>query len=370
MRIVVDAMGGDFAPREIVAGALLAAQGFSSQGEGEKKPVEILLVGHPESIRESFPHPLPPTVQIVPATETIEMGDLPVDALRKKRDASLVVAAQMVKNGEADALVSAGNTGAVTAAAHLLWRCLPGVARPAIATLLPKQEGRFVLIDSGATVDCTPQNLLQFALMGQAYAEALGIPNPKIGLLNIGEEETKGNSLTKQAYALLKERLPNFIGNVEGKTLFDGSHDVVVCDGFVGNVVLKTAQGTSSLLKKMFKEAMPQNPLLRFLVAYGLKAGWEGIRAKTDYAEYGGAPLLGVKGLCFICHGHSNAKAIKNAICQVVKEYEFRLNDRITERIRSYEEGRETPPLAMEAPSSPQGVPVREYPQDLKNEHG
>ncbi len=359
MRIAVDAMGGDYAPQEIVAGALLAAQSFASE-DTAKSNIQILLVGRSDLLQKYLPSALPPGVQVIPASETIEMGDLPVDALRKKRDASLVVAAQMVKNGEADALVSAGNTGAVTAAAHLLWRCLPGVARPAIATVLPKEEGKFILIDSGATVDCTPQNLLQFALMGQAYAEVLGSRDPKVGLLNIGEEETKGNSLTKQAYALLKERLPQFIGNVEGKTLFDGPHDVVVCDGFVGNVALKTAQGTSSLLKKMFKDAMPQNPFFRLLVGYALKPGWERIKTKTDYAEYGGAPLLGVRGLCFICHGHSNARAIKNAICQVVKEYEYHLNERITERIQAQGDGADTLPFTNEARSGISSPPKPE----------
>lgn len=340
-------MGGDFAPQEVVEGALLAAQNLVSELR-IKNNIEIFLVGNPELIQMYLPKALPQTIRVVPASETIEMGDQPVDALRKKRDASLVVAAQMVKTGEADALVSAGNTGAVTAAAHLLWKCLPGVARPAIATVLPKKGGHFVLIDAGATVDCTPQNLLQFALMGQTYAEVLGSPAPKIGLLNIGEEETKGNSLTKQAYSLLKEQTPHFMGNVEGKTLFEGPHEVVVCDGFVGNIVLKTAQGTSSLLKSMFRDALPQNPLLRLLVNYALRPGWERIKIKTDYAEYGGAPLLGVKGFCVICHGHSNAKAIKNAIYQVIKEHQYRLNDRIMERIHAHGDAKERPPLPKE----------------------
>jgi glycerol-3-phosphate acyltransferase PlsX len=234
----------------------------------------------------------------------------------------------MVKNGEADAFVSAGNTGAVTAAAHLMWRTIPGIARPAIATVIPCKTGFFVLLDSGATVDAEPNHLYEFAIMGAAYAEVvLGVRSPKIALLNIGEEASKGNSLTKAAYKLL-EKLPNFVGNIEGKNVFEGGADVVVCDAFVGNVLLKTAQGLGAFVIEMFKDSLPKNYLARLPLVF-LKGGINRMLKRMDYAEYGGAPLLGVDGICFICHGHSNAKAIKNALILAQRGHEQQLVSKI-----------------------------------------
>lgn len=323
MRIALDAMGGDDAPKEIVAGAILAAPLMHG---------EILLVGDREAIAAVHPSALPENVKIVHTPGIIEMHEEPANAVRRKRDSSLVVGAEMVKNGEADAFVSAGNTGAMTAAAHLSWRCVPGIARPAIATVIPSRKGVFVLLDSGATVDAEPENLLDFAIMGQVYAESvLGIPNPVVGLLNIGSEESKGNKLTKETYKLFKEKLPGFGGNVEGKYLFRGEFDVVVCDAFVGNVLLKAAQGLGEFVFTTFKESLPKNPILRLPLLF-LRSGAKRLKKRLDYAEYGGAPLLGVNGICIICHGHSNAKAIKNALLMAQKGYEKQILKTISEK--------------------------------------
>ncbi len=324
MKIALDAMGGDNAPIEIVKGAIEVA----SQLEGE-----ILLVGDPNAISHVQTGPLPNNVKIVESTQIVEMHESPVDALRKKKDSSLVIAANLVKTGDADAFISAGNTGACAAAAHLFWKCLPNVSRPAIATLLPSREGNFVLLDSGATVDADARNMVDFALMGSAYAETMmGIKTPRIGLLNIGEEETKGNALTKASHKAIAASIPNFIGNVESKEIFDGVADVVVCDAFVGNVLLKAAEGIGELLIDMVRDAFPKNSLLRSLTKLMMKEGLLKIQKKTDYAEYGGAPLLGVNGLCIICHGRSSAKAIRNAILAAQREHRSHLNDLISHR--------------------------------------
>lgn len=331
MRIALDAMGGDYAPKEIVAGAVAAAPEVNGT---------ILLIGRRDAILSVHPQPMPPQIEIVDAPEIVEMDDEPVSAVRRKKDSSLVMGATMVKNGEADAFISAGNTGAVTAAAHLLWKTIPNIARPAIATVIPSKTGFFVLLDSGATVDAEPHHLVEFAIMGSVYAEhVLGKDSPRIALLNIGEEPTKGNALTKAAYKML-EGMPNFAGNIEGKYVFDGVADVVVCDAFVGNVLLKTAQGLGTFVMEMFKESIPKNPIARLPLLF-LKSGINRMRKKMDYAEYGGAPLLGVDGLCFICHGHSNAKAIKNAIVLAQRGHDRNLIATIAEqtaRMRSGEE--------------------------------
>ena len=328
MRIALDAMGGDYAPKEIVAGALQAAPEMHG---------EILLVGQTDAIKAVSPGQLPKNIRIIQAPEIIEMHDEPANAVRRKKDSSLVVGAELVKKGEADAFVSAGNTGAVTAAAHLFWRTVPNISRPAIATVIPCRTGKFVLLDSGATPDADSENLLEFAIMGSVYSETvLGVKNPRVGLLNIGEEESKGNALTKATYKLLKEKLPNFKGNVEGKNVFYGDFDVVVCDAFVGNVLLKTAQGLGEFVLELFKETLPRNPILRFPLIV-LKGGLKRMKNKMDYAEYGGAPLLGVNGICFICHGHSNAKAIRNALVLAQAGHERHLIQLIAKRAKKNE---------------------------------
>ncbi|MGQ9657463.1 MAG: phosphate acyltransferase PlsX [Fimbriimonadales bacterium] len=307
MRIAVDAMGGDHAPHEIVLGALESARQVS---------FEILLVGDTEQIEALLPTRGRPANLIVHhASQVITMDDAPVMAIRRKRDSSLVVAAKLVKEGKADALVSMGNTGAVGVVAKLLWGGLPHVDRPAIATVLPTYAGRCVLLDSGATVDCSPRQLLDFALMGQIYAaQVLEIANPRVGLLNIGEEATKGNSLTKEAYQLLQTQLRDeFVGNIEGKTFYEGLADVVVCDGFVGNIFLKTSEGVAEMVMKVVKEELTRNPLNKLPLAL-LRSSFGRIKRRLDYREWGGAPLLGVDGVCIIGHGRSDRYAVRQAI--------------------------------------------------------
>lgn len=321
MRIAIDAMGGDNAPDEIVRGAVEAAP----QIEGE-----VLLVGDREKIHAVLNGAIPKCVSVVHTTETIDMHDAPVEALRKKKDSSLVMAATLVRDGKADAMISAGNTGAATAAATMYWKCLPGISRPAIATVFPCRGGRFVFLDSGATVDADANNLLDFAIMGSAYAKTvLGIKRPRVGLLNIGEEESKGNALTKQAFPLLRERIECFVGNVEGKDMWRGVADVVVCDAFVGNVVLKSSEGLGELIFDLIKDQLSANAVRMLATFLFLRAPFRELKRQTEYDEYGGAPLLGVNGLCIICHGRSNAKAIRNAILIAKREYKEQMNDLI-----------------------------------------
>jgi phosphate acyltransferase len=318
MRIAVDAMGGDLAPQEIVLGALESARQVS---------FEILLVGDTEQIEALLPvRGRPANLTVYHASQVITMDDAPVMAIRRKRDSSLVVAAKLVKEGKADALVSMGNTGAVGVVAKLLWGGLPYVDRPAIATVLPTYTGRCVLLDSGATVDCSPRQLLDFALMGQIYAaQVLEIPNPRVGLLNIGEEATKGNSLTKEAYQLLQSRLKDeFVGNVEGKTFYEGVADVVVCDGFVGNIFLKTSEGVAEMVMRVVKEELTRNALNRLPLAL-LKPAFSRLKRRLDYREWGGAPLLGVDGVCIIGHGRSDRYAVRQAIAVAAQAVANRL---------------------------------------------
>ncbi|MEW6696175.1 MAG: phosphate acyltransferase PlsX [Bacillota bacterium] len=309
-RIALDAMGGDHAPMEIVRGARDAAHELG---------VHIILVGDEEKIqRELDGDTAGGLITIVHAPEVVEMDEHPVNAIRKKKNSSIVVATQLVKEGVADAVVSAGSTGAQMASSLLILGRIAGVDRPAISTLLPTAKGVVALLDVGANVDCRPQHLKQFAVMGSLYAEkVLGLPNPKVGLLNIGSEETKGNDLTLASYGLLKEAEIHFIGNVEGRDLFLGSTDVAVCDGFVGNVVLKSAEGLAMSILGMFQQEMGrlEDILGRERIMHILG----GFKRRMDYAEYGGAPLLGVDGVSVISHGSSRARAIKNAI-RVAKE--------------------------------------------------
>jgi len=309
MKIAIDAMGGDFAPKEIVAGTVQAARAYP---DIEK----LWLVGDERAIRaEIGKHPGPPgPLEIVHASENIGMDESPATAVRKKRDSSIVRAIDLVKTGQADALFSAGNTGAVVAGATLRLRTLPGVERPAIATIMPTPEKAFVLIDAGANTDCTPKMLAQFAVMGSVYAKAiLGRAEPVVGLLSIGGEDAKGNATTKEAFRMLDVSGMNFRGNVESHDIFRGGIDVVVCDGFVGNVVLKTAEAVAQVAMRWFRQEFKANPL-HMLGALLMSRGIARIRRRTDPARYGGAPLLGVNGICVIGHGASNALAVESAI--------------------------------------------------------
>lgn len=307
MKIAVDAMGGDFAPAAIVQGAVDA---FRQYG------VEVILVGRRETIEKELSKigASDLKIEIAHCEEVVGMDEHPASAVRKKRDSSIVVATKLVKEKKADAVVSAGSTGAQMAAALFYLGRIPGVLRPATAIPMPTIDGVSVLLDSGANVDSEPENLVQSAAMGAIYAEAvLGIKNPKVGLLNIGEEETKGNKLVIETYPLLKNSTLNFIGNVEGKDLNYGKADVIVCDGFVGNVVLKTCEGLATAMFTLIKKGI-QSSLIAKIGGLLVLPSLRGLKKRLDFAEYGGVPLLGVDGITMICHGRSDARAICNAV--------------------------------------------------------
>lgn len=321
MSIALDVMGGDHAPEAIINGALEALPHLRTK---------LILVGDKSKIQHLLPTPLPNNVELVHASQSVDMEEKPLDAYRKKKDSSLMVAAQLVKNGHARALVSAGNTGAVSATSLLQWRQVAGVHRPAIASHLPNRHGGFVLLDAGASPDVDPEHLVEFAIMGRAYAQKLmGRVNPKVQLLNIGEEEGKGNAFAKQAYRLL-ERHSWFAGNVEGKDMFSRPVDVVVCDAFVGNIVLKSCEGLAELIVESIKNEVPKNWPEKLLY-WPVKKVTRPLRKQMDYAEVGGSPLLGLNGLCMICHGRSSPKAIKNALLTTEKA----LDNGLVETIRS-----------------------------------
>lgn len=304
MSVALDAMGGDHAPGEIVRGAVAAARRSSAP---------ILLVGRPEAIRPLLPSDVPGTIEIVSASQEVTMDEKPLDAYRKKKDSSLMVATRLVQEGRAGAMVSAGNTGAATAHALLSWRQVHGVHRPAIASWLPSAHGGFILLDAGASPDIDPEHLVEFALMGRAYAQSvLGRKGVRVHLLNIGQEEGKGSAFAKAGYELLRS-FPWFAGNIEGKTMFAQPCDVVVCEGFVGNITLKTAEGVAELMTSKIRKGVPKSPLVRPLY-WPVRKVMEPLRRDMDYAEIGGSPLLGLNGVCVIAHGRSNARAIMNAV--------------------------------------------------------
>lgn len=312
MKIALDAMGGDFAPQEIVLGAIEASRDFGA---------EVILVGIESEIQPILNQQQTAglKLEIYHTSEVIAMDEHPANAVKRKKDSSLVVANRLVKEGKADAVISMGNTGAAMAASLFTLGRLGGIKRPAIASVMPTQTGISIILDAGANADCEPENLLEFAYMGSAYVEhILGISNPKVGLLSIGEEETKGNKLTVEAHQLLKNSDLNFIGNIEGRDVHRGVCDVVVCDGFVGNVVLKLSEGLASTLMGWMKQAIYTNSFSK-LGGLLLKAPLKKILAPMDPAEYGGMPLLGLNGISMIGHGSSKAKAVKNAIKAATK---------------------------------------------------
>ena len=333
--IALDAMGSDRAPKPEIEGAMLAARQYGAR---------VLLVG-PESIirpelhRHRAAATLP--IEIVHASEYITMDDK-VDAIRAKRDSSMRVGLRMVREGQAAGFVTAGNTGAAMATAKIVLGAVPGVDRPALAAVFPTAPGTAaMLLDVGANVDCKPQNLEQFAVMGDIYFRAMfartfgiafgkrsGTPGPRVGLLSIGEEETKGNELTREAFQLLKQLPLNFVGNVEGRDLYNGHVDVIVADGFVGNVALKISEGVANLVRTALKESLKAT-ITRQVGALLSRSAFIDFKKRLDHTEYGGAPLLGVKGVCIITHGSSNANAIKNAV-RVAGEFAERgINDSI-----------------------------------------
>lgn len=328
MRVAVDAMGSDFAPEQIILGAIEAAKEYRC---------DIVLVGDKEEIEKFLDKndTKDLNISIQHASEVIEMHEHPGAAVRKKKDASVVIATKLVKEGLCDAVISAGSTGAGVAAALFGLGRIKGIERPTIATPMPNLNGTTVLLDSGANVDSKPKHLVQSAIMGSLYAEyVLGIKNPRVGLLNIGEEETKGNEQALATYPLLQQlQTVNFIGNAEGRDIPRGTVDVVVCDGFVGNVVLKFGEGLASAIMQLIKEAIKNSGFLTKVASLMVLPALKTLKKKIDYAEYGGAPLLGVDGCFIICHGSSKAKAIKNAIRVAIEFTDNKVVEHIRENI-------------------------------------
>lgn len=311
-RIAVDAMGGDHAPEEIVAGALLAVQEFD---------VEVVLVGDEARVRPLLPSSSVDHITLVHAPEAVAMDLSPSSALRSCDRTSLGIAVNLVKSGEADAVVSAANTGAFLAIAKIKLRTIEGISRPAIATVWPALNGPTVLLDSGANVDCRPEWLQQFGIMGSAYARGvLGIAQPRVAVLSVGEERSKGNELALEAARLLEVAPVRFIGNVEGRHLFHNVADVIVTDGFVGNVVLKTGEGMIADLASVMKDALLGGSLLTKIGTAMLAPALRRLRKKFDYETYGGAPLLGLRGNCIVTHGRASRNAIKHAVGAAAQE--------------------------------------------------
>ncbi len=324
--IAVDAMGGDYAPAHPVAGAVLAAREFGTR---------ILLVGRADEVRAELarhrPAGLP--IEIIHASEVVGMDESPVNAFRRKKDSSIRVAAALVREGRALGVVSAGNTGAVMTTVKMICGVLEGVERPALCAVVPNLKGHSVWLDVGANIDCRPEHLVQFAIMGHLYArEVLGVAIPRVGLMSIGEEDSKGNEVTREAFRVLKEAPLNFIGNVEGRDIFNGEADVIVCDGFIGNVSLKAVESAADAIVHFLKEEIGKSfrAKLGYLLA---RPAFRSFRKKVDYAEYGGVPLLGVRAAAIICHGGSSARAVKNAVRVALDFHENRVNDRIHDEI-------------------------------------
>ena len=329
LTIAVDAMGGDHSPKSEVDGAVKAAGSLG---------VKVILVGLEHAIRRELNshdgwRDLP--IEIVHASEVVTMEDSAAKAVRAKRDSSMRVASRLVRDGAAQGFVSAGNTGAVMATAKMVQGVVRGVDRPALAGVFPTAAGNpVVVIDVGANVDCSARQLAQFAVMGDIYSRViLRRKNPKVGILSIGEEEHKGNELTRSATSLLKCLPLNFVGNVEGRDIYSGATDVIVCDGFIGNVALKVSEGLVDLLKQMLQESL-EATITRKMGYLLSRAAFTDFKKRVDYSEYGGAPLLGVKGICIICHGRSNANAIKNAIRVAAEFSSENINGRIEDELQ------------------------------------
>jgi len=329
--IALDAMGGDYAPQSNIEGAIQFVKEFN---------IGVYLVGKKDILEKelkkyNLPDNLP--LKIVNAEETIEMDEAPSIAVRKKRKSSMYIAGKLVREGKAQAFVSAGNTGAAMAISKFVVGAAEGIERPGIAVAFPTKKGKpTVLIDAGANVDCKPTHLVYFALMGHTYVKEMlrTSNNPRIGILSIGEEEGKGNDLVKETYPILKKTNLNFIGNAEGRDIFTGDFDVIVCDGFVGNVVLKTSESLGTIILDMIKEEVKKSFISKIGAILMLPA-LKRFKKKADFAEYGGAPLLGTKGTCIITHGRADGKAIKNAL-KVASEFEKRhFNNKLKENIKN-----------------------------------
>jgi glycerol-3-phosphate acyltransferase PlsX len=277
-------------------------------------------------------------VEIVHASQVVDMSDRAVESVRRKKDSSVSRAVDLVKHGQADAIVSAGHTGAAVAASKIKLRTLPGIDRPGIAAILPTETNVFVLIDAGANIDARPEHLFQYAIMGSVYSRhVLGYPKPSVGLISLGEEDVKGNEMTKEVFKMLKKSSLNFVGNIEGRHLFEDPVEVVVCDGFVGNVILKTCESISVAIFEWLKHELSRTPM-RKLGAFLARESFRTIKDKTNYEEYGGSPLLGVNGICIIAHGSSSSLAIKNALRVAAESIEHQVNPHIIEEVQRYHE--------------------------------
>jgi len=330
IRIAVDAMGGDQAPAAIVNGAVLAAKELG---------IPLTLVGHQDLIARELAALKynPDLIHVHHCTEVAEMGDSPIDVIRRKKNASIRVALELVKNKQVQGVVSAGNSGATMALAVVILGKLPGIERPALGGIFPSYYSPTLLIDIGANVDCSPNQLVQFAVMAVPLAKyLLNRSNPKVGILSIGEEETKGNNLVRQTGDILRKTPLNFLGNVEGRDIFSGKVDIVVCDGFVGNICLKLSEGLAENLGAMLKEEIRAR--LGSKIGYlFMKPAFQAFSKRVDYAEYGGVPLLGVNGAVVVSHGASNARAIMNAIRVAKQAVENRISDHVLEGLKQYE---------------------------------
>lgn len=329
VKIAIDAMGGDNAPFSVVAGAVMASRVIPPD-------VDLMLVGRGDLIRSELKNlrAMNTPMQIVEAAEIIEMGDDPIESVRRKKTSSINIGMALQKEGAANAFVSAGNTGAVMAASLFTLGRLEGVDRPAIAALFPTEDGVALVLDVGANSDCKAHHLFQFGVMGAIYSKyILRVKNPKVGLLSIGEERSKGNELVIASHKLLDQSGLNFCGNVEGRDILKGTADVVVCDGFVGNIVLKFAESVEGFIFQTLKKKIRGN-LFATIGAFLMKPAFRSFKQSLDYAEYGGAPLLGINGVCIICHGGSSPKAIMNAILAAITVVRRQVNVVIQEKLR------------------------------------
>ncbi len=327
LKIAIDAMGGDFGPEPIIDGLIAALR--------INKNFTAIAVGNESELKTLIPQQFEHRIEIIHTDDIISMHDSATDALKRK-ESTIYKAIELVKEGQADAVVSAGHSGASMSLATLRIGRIKGVSRPAIATLMPTSENQNTLVlDVGANVDCDAKNLFEFAIMGQAYAkDVLQLDDPIIGLLSNGEEESKGNEVTKEAYELIS-KIPNFAGNVEGTDIFKGTVDVVVCDGFIGNILLKTAEGVADTIGQILKKNLKRS-LISIAGAVLMRKVFKSLKVRVDYAEYGGAPLLGVKAPVIIAHGKSNPKAIKNAIFQAISAASSNLNEDIEQKLNLY----------------------------------
>ena len=331
MRIALDAMGGDYAPGHLVEGAVLALREYAELSK-------LFLVGDEARITQELTRLRfsDPRIQIVHSTQVVDMSDGATNSVRSKRDSSISRAVDLVKTGEAEAVVSAGHTGAAVAAAHIKLRTLPGIDRPAIAAVMPTETNYFILIDAGANTSPTPLQMVQNAIMGAAYSKhVLGYANPSIGLMSIGTEDSKGNDFTKEVFELMKASKLNFRGNVEGHDIFENPVEVVVCDGFVGNVMLKTIEATATAVLHWLKSELMRTKI-RMAGAWLARDAFRAIKKKSNPDEYGGMPLLGINGICIIAHGGSSPIAVKNAIRQGAESIRTQVNPHIIQEVHNY----------------------------------